>query len=491
MKRSSVDVAVIGGGGAGLVAAAGTAALGAGTVLIERNRLGGECTWTGCVPSKALLHIARQVANIEKSRQLGVQIDEPQIDFSAVMDSVRSTRRRIFEDSETPERLKNLGIRPLHASARFLDRQTLRIERNGRQREFTFRSAIIATGSRPFIPDIPGLDTVDFLTNETLFGIDRLPERLAILGGGAVGVEMAQAFSRLGSRVSLICHDDQLISEFDPAASSVLGNVLAAEGVDVFLRSTIGSVRRTEHSLDAEIIGDGNPWRLGMDGLLIATGRVPNTGSLDLDAAGISHDRNGITVDRHCRTNIRHILASGDVTPAPNQTHVGENMSKAAAINAVARLPIWKHESEVIPRVIYTDPEIAMVGRSTRDLNDSGARFDTIDFPIDRIDRAVTEHDTTGFIRVHHRFGKVLGATIVGPRAGEMIVEYAIAMKHGLSLADLSTTVHPYPTMMLGARRAADQIFFRALKPWMVRGVQLLYGYNGDLPDYIGTRTNV
>ena len=488
MGKTDVDVAVVGGGAAGLVAAAGTAALGARTVLIERNRLGGECTWTGCIPSKALLHVASLAATARKSNELGVHSCSVDIDFKEVMESVHSVRRNVYEHGETPGYLKELGIRPLHASARFLDSGTLEIERNGRTRVLSFRSAIIATGSRPFVPDIEGLQAVPHLTTNELFEIDELPRRLAILGCGAVGVEIGQAFARLGSEVTLITRDDQLLSEVDRDAAVVLQGALEEEGIDIHLLSTITNVSQSNGQTRIEVSGAREPFHLNVDQLLIATGRIANTAGIGLDAAGISYDRYGIGVDSYCRTNVRGIFASGDVTPAPNLTHIAENMSKAAAVNALARIPVWKYERDVVPAVIYTDPEVASVGRCRQDLDADGADYDVIDFPYYGIDRAVIEGNTDGFVRVYHRFGKILGATIVGAGAGELISEYALAMRQNIRLPAIAGTVHAYPTMMLGARRAADQMYIRSLKPWMVRAFRFIYGYRGDVPDYVGTR---
>ncbi|CAN5683679.1 FAD-dependent oxidoreductase [soil metagenome] len=491
LQRANLDVIVVGGGAAGLVAAAGCAALGARTALVERHRLGGECTWSGCVPSKSLLHIARQAARLREAETLGIHAESLSIDAEQVMRSVRATRQNIYDHGESPAYLKQLGIRPLNASARFLDANRLEIERDGRRRELTFRSAIVATGSRPFIPEISGLDEIVYLTTDTLFEINAIPDRLAILGGGATGVEMAQAFARLGSTVTVITRDDQLLPGMDADAAAVLLAALRRDGVTVQFRSTISSTRKSGDDISITIDGVAEPTTLPADRLLIATGRIANTDGLGLDAAGIAYDRRGIEVDAYCRTNVRHILASGDVTPAPNLTHVAEDMSKAAAINALARLPVQKYETEIIPRVIYTDPEVSTVGKTRSDLDSQGINYDVIELPYDRIDRAVIEHQAAGFVRIYHRFGRVLGATIVGAQAGELIAEYAIAMKHDLPLPSLSGTMHAYPTMMLGARRTADQFYVRMLKPWMVRGFQLLYGHRGDIPDFIGTRTIV
>ena len=488
MRETNVDVAVVGGGAAGLVAAAGTAALGARTALIERNRLGGECTWTGCVPSKALLHVASLAATVRKSNDAGLHTSGLDIDFKEVMGTVHSIRQNIYEHGETPEYLKELGIRPLQASARFLDSRTIEIERDGRTRELTFRSAVVATGSRPFVPDIAGLDEVPYLTTDELFEIDELPQRLAILGCGAVGVEMGQAFARLGSEVTLITRDDQVLSDVDSDGAEVLLKALQADGIETHLLSTITEVKPDGDQIRVEITGAGEPFYIEVDQLLIATGRTANTDGLGLETAGVSFDRSGIAVDSYCRTNVPGIFASGDVSQAPNLTHVAENMSKAAAINALARIPIWKYEQDVVPMVVYTDPEVATVGRCSETLDAAGVAYDVVDLPYDSIDRAVIEGNTDGFVRVYHQAGKILGATIVGASAGELIAEYALAMRQNIGLRAIAETVHAYPTMMLGARRAADQLYVRTLKPWMVRGFRLAYGYRGDVPAYVGTR---
>jgi pyruvate/2-oxoglutarate dehydrogenase complex dihydrolipoamide dehydrogenase (E3) component len=379
-------------------------------------------------------------------------------------------------------------MRPLHASARFLDPHTLQLERGPRARELTFRTAIVATGSRPFVPEIAGLETVDFLTTDTLFELEELPPRLAILGGGAAGVEIAQALARLGSAVTLVTHDDQLLSGVERDAAALLLDTLRAEGVEIYLRSTFTRLQQRADEVSVEIAGGGEPLHILVDRIILATGRNANTAGIGLEAAGVDYTRHGIAVDAYCRTNVRHIFASGDVTTAPNLTHVAENMSKAAALNALSRLPVRRYEQDVIPMVVYTDPEIATVGRTERALQEAGQPYDVIELPYEKIDRAVIEGRGTGFVRVYHRCGRVLGATIAGAQAGELIAEYALAMRHGLRLPALADTVHAYPTMMLGARRAADQIYPRALKPWMVRGLQLLYGLRGEIPEYIGSR---
>jgi pyruvate/2-oxoglutarate dehydrogenase complex dihydrolipoamide dehydrogenase (E3) component len=488
MKDMHVDVAVIGGGTAGLVSAAGCAALGARTILIERDRLGGECTWRGCVPSKTLLHVARQVDAARRLPALGVRIGEPEVDFRSVMSHVRQMRQEIHDRNESPAHLRRLGIRPLQAGARFLGPHLLELERRGHTRTVAFRTAIIAAGSSPSIPSVEGLETVPYLTTDTIFEIDELPRRLAVLGGGATGVEMAQAFARLGSEVTIVSDAAQLLPGFDDWAAEMIADVLSADGVELELGQKLRQVQPLDRGLRLTISHNDAVSSLDVDRLLIATGKRPNVDGLGLDAAGVDFGPRGVTVDAWCRTTAGHFFAVGDVTPASGFTHVAENMGRAAAINAVSRLPLARYEDRVIPSVIYTDPELATLGAAQRELDAAGETYDVIEFPFEKVDRAYIERRATGSIRICHRRGRILGAAIVGPEAGELIAEYALAMKHGLRLDALAETVHAYPTMMLGARRAADQFYLRMLRRWMVKGVQFAYGYRGAIPDYIGTR---
>lgn len=470
-----------------MVAAAGCAALGGRTSLIECDRLGGECTWTGCVPSKALLHIAGQAALARKMPNLGIHLDEPRVDFATVMHSVRETRRAIYEHSESPAYLRQLGVRPLKASARFLDSRTLEVERDGRSRTIGFRSAIVATGSRPAIPDIAGLSDVPYLTTDSLFELNQLPARLAIIGCGAVGVEMAQAFARLGSKVTAITSDEQLLPGSDRWAASTLAEILHAESVEFHFSRTVESVAAVSGGIELKLAGFEHPDTLTVDALLVATGRKPNTEALGLAAAGVEFDASGIAVDDWCRTSARHIFASGDVTTAPKFTHIADNMSRAAALNAMTRLPLRKYEQRLVPRITYTDPELATIGETVASLESSGGRYESIDVPFEKVDRARIEGSALGSIRIYHRRGKLLGATIIGPQAGEMIDYFALAMRNGLRLNDIADTVVGYPTMLLGAKRAADQFLIRLPQRWMVQGFRLAFGYRGGIPAYIGT----
>jgi pyruvate/2-oxoglutarate dehydrogenase complex dihydrolipoamide dehydrogenase (E3) component len=345
----------------------------------------------------------------------------------------------------------------------------------------------VATGSRPAIPTIPDISEIPYLTTNSLFEIESLPARLAIIGCGPTGVEMAQAFARLGSDVTAITRDDQLLPGSDGWAASMLREVLEGEGVKFHFSRTIKRVARVVGGVEITLDGNGAADTLIADAVLLATGRRPNIEDLGLDDAGVRFDCFGVAVDKWCRTNVPHIFASGDVTHAPKFTHVAENMSRAAALNAMTRLPLQKYEQRLVPRVTFTDPEVAIIGESAGNLERSGADYTTIDVPFDKVDRARIEGRAFGNIRVYHRRGTILGATVVGPEAGEMIDYFALAMRSGQGLNDISDTLLSYPTMLLGAKRAADQFLLRLPKRWMVQGFRIAHGYRGAVPDYIGT----
>ena len=491
MSRHDVDVAVIGGGAGGLTAAGVSAAFGAKTVLIERNRLGGDCTWYGCIPSKTMLSIARDTARARQLEDRGVEIADVSVDFKKVMATVRDAMRRIYESSDSPRILTSRGIEVIDGSARFVDDRSLAVrpkDENGEEITVRFRSCIIAAGSSPVVPPIPGLDEIGFLTNETLFDLEEQPEHLMVLGAGPIGVEMAQAFARLGSRVTVVSLDPTILPRDEERCSRSVLRQLVADGVDFRFGETLQEVSGEPGKFVASV---GPPDRIKdeieADAMLIAIGRQPNLIELELEKTGVKLDRTGLPIDEHCRTNRKHIFAVGDVTPNMQFTHLAENMGRVAAVNAVLRLPVKRFEQSVVPWVTYTDPEIAHVGATATDLGKSGKKFDLIEIPYSRIDRAVTDGAEQGVVLVYRQKKEILGASVVGTGAGEIISEFALAMRNGIGLRELSDTIHPYPTLSLGARRAADQYYVRTHKRWMSRLVQKWHRYRGEIPDYVGT----
>lgn len=478
------DLLVLGGGAAGLTAAGLAASAGAKTLLVERHRLGGDCTWTGCVPSKTLLHAASLAHRARTAEAVGIRAGEPEVDFGAVMEHVRSTRRRIYEEADTPERLAEFGIETTHATARFADSHTVELETETGGRSVTARKIIVATGGHPQLPPIDGVEEVNHLTTETLFELEERPDRLAIIGAGPIGTEIAQAFQRLGSQVTVIEQANRILTKDHAELARSLRGVLENEGVAYRLGAAIERVDEVDGTISITLMHDEKLMEVQADALLVAAGRRPNVDGLGLKSAGVDYSERGISVDERCRTSQRHIFAIGDVTGRYEFSHMSEHMAKVAATNAVLKVPM-KIDRHRVPWVTYTDPELAHVGRTERSLKDGGSRYETYRFPMERLDRAVCEGATTGWIRIYATkwTGAILGADVLGPRAGELIGTIALAMRSGTSMRTISDTIFPYPTYGQGVRRAADQWYARKQKPWLVKGLQRVFGYDGPVQD--------
>ena len=480
------DLAVIGGGAAGLTAAGIAANAGVRTLLVERAarpdgraRLGGDCTWTGCIPSKTLLHAAG-VAQVIREGTPGLEGTEPTVDFAAVMAHVRATREHVFREADDPALYEGFGVEVVRGTARFINPNAVEIEGEQRRR-VTGRFFVLCTGGRPALPPLDGLRDVPFYTSDTLFEIDRQPRHLLVLGAGPVGIEMAQAFARLGSEVTVVGRDRRILPRDDAAHAATLQAVLESEGVRFVLGAKATRVEREGDALLLYLDPLGAPLR--GDALLIATGRRPNVEGLGLELAGVEYTEDGITVDDRCRTSRSHIYAAGDGTGAYQLTHMSEHMAKVAVTNAVLRLPMTVDHAHV-PWVTYTDPELAHLGATEDELAGRGEKFEVYRFPYARLDRAITEGETVGEVKVLATTwtGTILGVSVLGARAGELIAIYAVAMKAGASLKTLADTIHPYPTYGLGARRAADQWYARKQFPLAVKALQKVFGYRGEVP---------
>ncbi|GAB5537388.1 MAG: FAD-dependent oxidoreductase [Rubricoccaceae bacterium] len=479
------DVVVLGGGAAGLTASGTCANLGMRTMLIERHRLGGDCTWTGCVPSKAILHAAQLRASSEDYQKRFAKGDAKvaAADFAAIMADVHTIREEIYEDADAPENLPRFGIDVVSGDSRFVDAHTLEIEQDGETRRVTFRKAIICTGGRAAPPPIPGLDETPHLTNETLFEIDRQPEHLVIVGGGPIGCEMGQAFARLGSRVTVVDRADRILGKDDADNARILQSELEADGVVFLLGADVERASKTESGIELTISVDGETHQLEGDRLLIATGRKPNIETLNLDAAGVAYTKRGVTVNDACRTSQRHIFAAGDCTGEYALTHMSEHMGKTAATNAAFGFGA-SIDRTGITWTTFTSPEVAQLGKTADELANDGTSFVTYTFPYTKVDRAVTEHAATGQIKLHTTkwTGKILGASIVGERAGEIASVYAVAMKGGVSAKTISDTIFAYPTYGLAARRAADQYYVQKQYPIAIEAIKRVFGYRGTTP---------
>jgi len=468
------DMIVIGGGAAGLTAAGMSAVFGAKTALIEAKKLGGDCTWYGCVPSKSLLKAAKVAHEMRTADRYGLTPAECEHDLSRIMARVHSIREQIYEDADAPPNFEKLGVEVIAGRARFLDPHTVEIAANGATRKLSSRYFVVATGSSPRTPEIEGVQATTVLNNETIFELDRLPKSLVVLGAGPIGMEMAQAFRRLGSEVTVVNHTPAILGRDDHELTSLLLEHLRGEGI----RFVFGTeVVRVENGAAYTKSGE----RLEADALLAAVGRKPNIDSLNLAAAGVQMNAKGIIVDRRSRSSARHIYACGDVAGRYLFTHFAEHMAKVAVTNAILHVPASLDERH-ITWTTFTDPELAHVGRSEEELRRDGVKYSVYRFPFTQLDRAITESETTGMVKVlASGWGRILGVSILGVNAGEMIGEYALAMRNGVRLDKVSSTMHPYPTYVLGNRRAADLYVMTKLTPTIVRWVRRIFGLRGDL----------
>ena len=462
------DLLVLGGGTAGLVGATTAAQLGARVALVERDRTGGDCLWTGCVPSKALLAAAAQAAEARRSAERGVVVGTFGVDHDAVLAHVRAAIVTI-EPQDSPARLEEHGVTVLRGNARFTGPRLVEVDGVAHP----FHRALLATGAAPTLPDLPGLDRAFPLTSETIWDLKVLPRRLVVLGAGTVGCELGQAFARLGSRVTILEAGPRILPQEDPDAAAVVHAALEHDGVRILTHHRALAVEPDGATSTGRpagaVLASGPTSRVPYDTLLVALGRTPRTAGIGLDAAGVRTGPGGVVqVDRTLRTTNPRIWAAGDLTAHPQLTHLAGVHASVAVANAVLGLRRTA-EVDVVPRVTFTDPEIASVGAATWAAGATGPRVVTRQHT--EVDRAVTEGRTEGFSRLTlGRRGRVLGATLVGPRAGESIAEIALAVRHRLTVADLMASIHAYPTYGDGVWTAAiDEVRRRLTRPAVTR----------------------
>jgi len=465
-RPSSFDynLIVIGAGSAGLVTAYIAAAVNARVALIERDKMGGECLNTGCVPSKALLKSAGLVAAARDSKKLGIREMRVDFEFSDVMKRVHDVIATIAPH-DSVERYEKLGVDCIAGDAKIVS--PWEVEVGGRR--LSARSLVVATGSKPVIPPIDGIGDIDYLTSDTVWEIDTRPERLVVLGGGPIGCELTQAFSRLGSKVTVVQRDDQLLNREDKDASgALLESLEQRDGVEVALSTTAVRCEGSGQSGTLVCERDGEEVRYEFDRLLLALGREPNANSTGLADVGVEIDDKGrIGTDPFLRTNYPSISVCGDVAGPYQFTHMAAHQAWFAAVNSLLR-PFWSFRADysVVPWCTYTDPEVARVGLNESEAKERGTDFEVTCYGIDELDRAITDGEARGFVKVLTAPGsdRILGATIVGAHAGELIAEFVLAMKHGLGLNKILGTIHIYPTMMEANKYAAGA-WKRAHKP--------------------------
>ncbi len=440
------DLLVVGGGTAGIVGAKTAARLGTRVLLVERERTGGDCLWTGCVPSKALLAAAGVAASARTAHRFGIGVAEVSVDFAKVMDHVRATIQHIAP-IDSVEALEQESVSVRTATARFTAPDSAEIDGT----PLRFRQALVATGASPAVPPIPGLSEVDHLTSDTVWGLSALPAELLVLGGGSIGCELGQAFARLGSKVDLVEGAPRILPREDPLAAAELALALVDDGVTIHTGSGVAKVKPTAPGCGVLHLENGQ--QVPFSCLLVAVGRAPRTRDVGLDAAGVEVDGRGfVVVDDLLRTTNPRIWAAGDLTGHPQFTHIAGAHASLAASNAILGVR-RKVDLTAVPRVTFTDPEVAAVGLET-DRVAPGLR--TIDWSHSHVDRAVAKGEFGGFARlVIDKRGYVLGATVVGPRAGETLGELTLAITRGLTTRDLAGVTHAYPTYNDGPWNAA------------------------------------
>ena len=459
--RGVYDLVVVGGGTAGLVSAMGAAGVGARVALIERHLLGGDCLNVGCVPSKALIRSARAAADARRAPRLGVKVGSVEPDFAAIMRRMRE-RRAGIGPNDSAQRVRAAGVDLFFGSAAFTGSRTIDVA----TQTLRFNRAVIATGGRPTAPQIPGLADVNYLTNETLFSLTERPRRLLVIGGGPIGCELAQSFASFGGEITLFDQAPRVLPREDSDAAALVQHRLAKDGIRLELAVTLVEVVKDHGEVRVRFErpnGAGMAEAAG-DRLLVSAGRAPNIDGLGLDTAGVSTSRRGDGVGDHLRTTNRRIYAAGDVCSAFQFTHAADALARIVIQNALF-YGRRRASALVIPWCTYTSPEVAHVGLYEQDAREQGHDVRTITVDLVDVDRAVVDDDTDGFVRVHHDRGRLLGCTIVAPHAGDLIGEAALALTHRHSLADLSSTIHPYPTYAEAFRKAGDQYRRTRLTP--------------------------
>lgn len=453
MTSTQYDMTIIGGGSGGLTAARIAASLGATVLLIDKERLGGDCLTYGCVPSKSLIHVAKVVHQAKDARKLGLMPAQLDVDMAQVSHYIQGVIARVAEN----EKVYTEGISVKFGNVSFNSATELTL--NGER--FTSRTTLIATGSRPLIPRIEGLEEVNYLTNEDVFNLMRLPASIAVVGGGPVGVELAQAFERLGVNVTIIEAMDRILPGEDAEVSATLAEVMQSEGITIV---TNAMFVKASHNGDKKVVtaqqGD-TLLTFEVEEILLTLGRKPNVEGLNLEAAGVMYDDKGINVDEFLQTSVPHILAIGDVTGGYLFTHVAAYQAGVAVRNAFVPVGKKKVDYRVVPWCIFTDPEVARVGLTSNEAEKQYKQIRIVKFPWAEIDRAQAECETTGFIKIilAGKKNEIVGVHMVGAHAGELLGELALAMRHHLSLKDILDTIHAYPTMATGIQQAAFEAY--------------------------------
>ena len=464
------NLVVVGAGTAGLTAAGGCAAVGGRVALIERALTGGDCLVSGCVPSKGIISAARIAASIRHAERYGIRAaSEPAVDFPAVMERMRRLRAHI-SSSDSVQHLTTQGVDVFLGQARFVARDTVEVAGT----RLRFARAVIATGGRASVPLIPGLAEAGYLTNETLFELTERPARLAVIGGGPIGCEMAQTFQRLGSDVTIIHNAGHVLNREDADAAAIVQQALQRDGVRLVLEAKILQVDAHDGAKRVRVQTGGQPLDVACEQILVSAGRVPNVEGLGLEAAGVAYGKDGVVVDDFLRTSNPRIYAAGDICAPFKFTHTANALGRMAMVNAL----FWgrgRMSRLVVPWCTYTDPEIAHVGLYEPQAKERGIPVTTLTVPLSENDRAILDGEEEGFVRVHVKTGtgKILGATVVAAHAGDLLTYFTLMMSANETLAALSNPIYPYPTQSEAIKRVANLYLQSKLTPglkwWLAR----------------------
>jgi pyruvate/2-oxoglutarate dehydrogenase complex dihydrolipoamide dehydrogenase (E3) component len=456
------NVVVVGAGTAGLVTAAGTAGLGGRVALIERNLMGGDCLNFGCVPSKALISSARLIQQIRESEKWGLDRQVPQFAFEKVFGRMRARRAKIAPH-DSQERFESLGVDVFRSAARFVSPRE--IEVNGQK--LRAKNLVIATGSRAAIPKIEGINSVPYFTNETIFDeLKEKPESMIVLGGGPIGCELGQALNRLGVEVTIVQSSAQLLPREDVDVAEFIQKRFKGEGIAFRLDAAARRLSMRDGRVALEF---ADAKSITADAMLIAAGRTPNLRALNLEAAGVDYDKHGVKVNAYLQSSQPHIYAAGDITNRLKFTHTADFTARIVVRNILMPLQLLRQKVDwsVVPWCTYTDPEVAHVGLSEREAKQENTEYDLFVVPLEDVDRAVVESEEAGFAKILTGKGsdKILGATIVGPHAGDLLHEFVLAMTAKIGLGKIASTIHAYPTLAELARKAGDKYNKTRLTP--------------------------
>lgn len=468
------DLLVIGAGAAGLSVAAGAAGLGAKVALIEKEKLGGDCLYYGCVPSKTLIHTAKVFSLMNRADEFGINPVHPTHTFANITKNVQGVIKSIGRHDD-PQRLRKMGVDVVIGEASFLSPHEVKVK----EKVLTAKKIVIATGSRQYVPQLAGLKETGFLTHVDIFSLQRMPSSLIILGGGPIGVEMCQAFTRLGCKVTLVEMSDHILIRDDADAAFRLQGIMEKEGATILCNTKAIKVVRRGKLKEVTIEGGGSKSAIQAEEILLAAGRAPNVEGLHLEAAGVRYDQRKIIVDERLRTSQKHIYACGDINGQYLFTHVASYEAGVVIKNALFHLPA-KADYTLVPWTTYTDPELAHIGLTEEVARQQHSSIKRYTHSFKDIDRAEAEHETEGFIKVIcDRKGHILGVTILGPHAGELLHEWALAMSANITIKKIANMIHAYPTLSLGSKDVAFKYYKEIASEKTKNIIKRLFGLRG------------